>query len=52
VLPFIGSEQKESVRETKNLSFLHIFLLQELEKRGWFGKYHPGIGVALCKNEK
>jgi len=46
-LPFIGSYQKESITETKNLSFLLFFLLLELRKRNYVG-----LDVALCKKCK
>jgi len=52
VIPFIGSEQKESVRETKNVSFLHIFLLPELEKGVGLESTILALVLLCVKNEK
>jgi len=51
VLPFAGSEQKESVSETKNLPFLLISLPEK--EMGCSGKCCHGVGVVnLHKNWK
>jgi len=52
VLPFVGSEQKESIRETKNLSLLHLFLLPEF-KKGAGPESAIAASVLLCvRNEE